>query len=726
MNPASYNYLGIPGMLIYVLLLGGALGMFAYTMYRRFGIFALLPKAKAFDRIPDRVKRLAIIGLGQAKIFKDPVAGPMHALIFWGFLTVGANTTHLVIRGFAPGFSLPLLGHGPIAIGYEWIKDLFQVLVTIMVTFAAYRRVIQRVPRLTQSGEALLILALIGILMVTDFVITGANHLVAARGLPVPHHEIGGVGLATSRLMDTLGLSTGTVVLLHQGNWWLHMFSLFGMLNLLPLGKHFHVITSLPNVFLGRLESPGKLERMDFENMPDDATFGVSKVEQYNWKQVLDLYSCTECGRCTAVCPANLSGKTLSPKHFNIYIRDHLYEKNDFLIQMLLKKQAAAAGENGGSTAGTPEMSEEMKKIVEKSVVQAWTDGYAHDHGWSEERAAEEMPGVEALWACTTCRNCEEACPVEITFVERFIELRRNLVLGESEFPQELVRTFKGMEVNSNPWNMSADDRDKWTDGLPFAVPRMADSADNVEYLFYVGCAGSFDERNMKITKATATVLNKAGVKFGILGKEETCNGDSARRAGNEYLYDMMATQLTETLNNYKVKKIITNCPHCFNTLKNEYPAFGGNFEVVHSTQFIDGLIKQGKVRPSKRQEVTMAYHDSCYMGRYNAEYDAPRDILKALPGVKMVEMADMSREKALCCGAGGARMWQEEPADKRVNTLRIEQALKALKGKSEGTGVASNCPFCMTMMSDAAKAKNIEETFATLDIVEMVAKSLE
>jgi Fe-S oxidoreductase len=476
------------------------------------------------------------------------------------------------------------------------------------------------------------------------------------------------------------GLGPGGAKLASDFGWWVHNLVILTFLNLLPLSKHFHIITSIPNVFFKKTEPTGALDKQDLENA---TSFGTSYINQFSWKQVLDMYSCTECGRCSSQCPATYSGKLLAPRQLLLNLRDYLYQHEGDVLSL------------------PPPASGEQLPTVGENVV------------------GERLILDEVLWACTTCRACEEACPVMIEYVDKIVDMRRHLVQEESRFPAELTRTFKAMETQSNPWGVDAAQRGAWAQGLD--IPTVAERRD-AEYLFYVGCAGSFDDRAKRTTQALARIFQKAGIDFAILGAEEPCNGETARRIGNEYLFQSMAQAAAEVINGHGVRKIITNCPHCFNTLKNEYPQFGGNYDVVHATELVRRLVEDGALplRQNGAASRAITYHDSCYLGRYNEVFEAPRDILKRLPGVELREM-ERSRRTGMCCGAGGGRMWMEEDPDKRVNLRRVEQALE--------TGpdvIAVACPFCMTMVDDGIKAKNREETVQALDVMELVANALE
>jgi Fe-S oxidoreductase len=473
-------------------------------------------------------------------------------------------------------------------------------------------------------------------------------------------------------------------------------------LNILPYSKHFHIITAIPNVFLGDLDPKGRLRPMaestealleqveiaaDAEDM-NAARIGYARIDHFSWKDIVDFYSCTECGRCTDNCPAAKTGKLLSPKQLTLDLRDHLYA-----FQPQAQKGLRPASRLEGESPPT-------KIVATKDLVP-------------------EVIDPDVLWACTTCRACEEQCPVNISYVDKIVQMRRNQVTINGEFPAELNKPFEGMETNGNPWNLSRLDRANWIEGL--VIPKAADHP-SAEVLYWVGCAASYDDRAKKVARATAQLLMQAGVDFAILAEEESCTGDSARRAGNEYLFSMLAETNAETLNGYKeqggVKKILTTCPHCFNTLKNEYPDFGAKFEVVHHTDYLLELLAEKKLNPKEKVEAKVAYHDSCYLGRYNDIYDSPREILERIEGVEVVE-AKESRQKGLCCGAGGAQMWMEEQNSDRVNVLRTEQLLE-----SGASTIAAACPFCMTMLTDGLKAKSKDEEVRMLDVVELLAEA--
>ncbi|HEY4118622.1 MAG TPA: heterodisulfide reductase-related iron-sulfur binding cluster, partial [Byssovorax sp.] len=545
---------------------------------------------------------------------------------------------------------------------------------------------------------------------------------------------------------------------------WMHSSLVLIFANLLPHSKHFHIITAIPNVFARDLAPRGKLAAMGSSEQIGEAVMaaaetpetaapvGVARIEDFTWKAILDFYTCTECGRCTDNCPAHKTGKILSPKQLTLDLRDHLYAReNEFLNRPGGPKGLAADDhahahtddhahgedhshdQHGHGDAAHDDHSDQVDHAHAEHE-----HGDAHDdHGHHEPVFPDNpipIPDIvstpvdlitnvihpDVLWACTTCRACEEQCPVMISYVDKIVDMRRNLVMVKGEFPAELAGPFQAMEVNGNPWNLARLDRGNWAEGL--AVPTMAEFP-NAPVLYWVGCAASYDDRAKKIARATAKLLKAAGVEFAILGQEETCTGDPARRAGNEYLFAQLAEQNAATLNGYKeqggVRTIITTCPHCFNTLSNEYPDFGAKFEVVHHTDFLLGLVAEKKLVPRKKVEGKVVFHDSCYLGRYNDVYEQPRDILKAIPGVILVEAEGWNRQKGLCCGAGGAQMWMEEQNKDRMNVKRTLQLLQ-----TEATTIATGCPFCQTMITDGLKHVGKDEEIRQLDVVELLEES--
>jgi Fe-S oxidoreductase len=678
--------------IVFTLCLVAALGVFLRQLWARFNLLRAAAPAPLFDRIPERIRAVLVYAFGQQKFVRPEAAsvgetgsGWMHFFIFWGFTILGLQIVTMFGRGYSADFRLPLVG-GP----YLFLRDVMEVAVILSVAYALARWLVTHPARLygyapaenrlrgQSHWEAYLILSFIGTIMLTGLLYDGSRVALAGTD-PVVAGDAGWEPF--SRLVGArLLAATGRAVTSAAGNvaWWVHNLVVLVFLNLLPRSKHFHIITSLPNVFFRKLEPIGALSKQDLENA---TTFGSSHIDQFTWKQVLDMFSCTECGRCSSQCPATATGKPLAPRQLLLDLRDYLYAHADEVVEKRVHHRAT-----NGDGAEPPEVGE---NIVGPVIAD------------------------EVLWACNVCRACEESCPVMIEYVDKIVDMRRHLVQEAARFPSELTRTFKGMETQSNPWGIGAEKRFDWAARLD--VPTLADKPD-AEYVYYVGCAGAFDDRNKKTTQAFARVLKKAGVDFACLGVEEPCNGETARRLGNEYLYQTMAQACVETLNGYKTRKIIVNCPHCFNTIRNEFPQFGGRFEVVHAAELVQRLIAEGRLQVPPEFRKKTVYHDSCYYGRFNEIYDEPREVL-AKTGAEVKEM-QRHRQFGMCCGAGGGRMWIEEDPDKRVNLLRTDQALAP-----DPEVIAVSCPFCMTMLSDGIKAKDLEEKVQTLDVMEIVDK---
>ena len=529
------------------------------------------------------------------------------------------------------------------------------------------------------------------------------------------------------------GVAPEWLVGLAHAGFWTHSILVLVFLNLLPYSKHFHVITAFPNVFLSDLTPAGRLrplakdtealmglvEKASEEDDMSRARIGYSRIQHFTWKDVLDFYTCTECGRCSDYCPAFLTGKKLSPKQYTIDLRNYLYSRQSEVLALdgpvpRWSPDApadAAVADSQTSEVATPEAG---------TAAPGKKEAATPDVTWTEKNLVPDIIDPDVIWACTTCRSCEEQCPVLITYVDKIVQMRRHEVMikGDS-FPAELNKPFEGMEVNGNPWNLSRMDRANWADGL--GIPLAKDKPD-ASVLYWVGCAASYDDRAKRVARATAVLLKQAGVDFAILGDEETCTGDPARRAGNEYLFSMLAETNVATLNGYReqggVKQILTTCPHCFNTLLNEYGDFGGKYAVVHHTDFVLGLLAEKRLVPRNPVRAKVTYHDSCYLGRYNQIYESPRDILRSISGVEVVE-PESHHNKGLCCGAGGAQMWMEEQNKDRVNVKRTKELLVS------GAGViASACPFCMTMLSDGLKNEEREADVRQLDVVELLLEA--
>ncbi len=664
---------------IFIVIFLISLTWFGISVRRLIAYLKLGKKEKRTDQPFDRLKKTLLIAFGQSKLLREPLPGLIHFFIFWGFVILLTAIGESIGEGFYAGFSLSFLGmfYDLLAIAQEAVG----ILVIIAVIMAIMWRLIARPKRLEghSTFDAYFILILILVIMVSMFGQSAAKMLL--------HSE----DVSSSRFVSSFvvpvfdGMDRSSIQIWFFLCWWIHIGCVLLFLNYLPSSKHLHILTSIPNVFLSKLTPYGALNPSDLmnENLPK---FGASDVEDFTWKQLLDGYTCTECGRCTDACPANNTGKPLSPRKIVLDIRHRLMEKAPLLVK--------GVRENEGSGG---EKKKDLPQVLQKQLI-------------------DDLITEDELWACTTCMACVQECPVMIEHVDAIIEMRRHLVLDESRFPKELKIAFQNLERNYNPWPFGHASRMDWAESLN--VPLIQDKKD-AEYLFWVGCAGAFDERVKKVSRAFVKILEKAKVSYAILGNEEKCTGDLARRAGNEYLAQTLMTENIETLKRYNVRKIITICPHCFNTLKNEYPQFDGRYEVIHHIDLIEDLLRNGKIGLKENLKKKITYHDSCYLGRYNGLYESPREIIKKVTGSACLEMP-RSRDRAFCCGAGGARMFMEETIGKRVNHERTEEAL-LLGADIVGTA----CPFCLTMLSDGVKDKEMSEKVQVQDIAELVAESL-
>jgi Fe-S oxidoreductase len=622
------------------------------------------------EDLPERIAREGTRVLGQRKLFQRFLPGLMHALIFWGFLVLLTTIVEVGGQAIDPSFEIPVIG------GQRWlglVQDVFAAGVLVGIAIALCIRLVVRPERFIGSHqvEAYRILGLIFLIVVTLFFGRATR---IALGL-APDWWWTPASTLAAQAFDWM--SSGWQRLWMWTFLWVHLLVILGFLVYIGYSKHLHIATSAINVFFGKTKPRGYLTplRIDLESMEgEDVRLGAATLPDLTWKETLDLYSCTECGRCQDVCPAWNTGKPLSPKLLVMNLRDHLFEEGPRLLD------AKASGETVEAAALVPD-------IVDDEVV----------------------------WDCTTCGACVRECPVDIEHIDTIVDLRRNLVMAESRFPAEAGALLRNLENANNPWGLPQAQRAAWADGLGVRVIGDGDRAP--EYLYWVGCAGSFDDRAKAISRSVVEILRRAGVSFAILGPRELCSGDPARRIGHEYLFQTLAEQNIKTLDEAGVTKVIANCPHCFNTLRNEYPDYGGRYEVIHHSQLIARLLSEGRLRPTGRVAATVAYHDPCYLGRHNEVYRDPRRALEAVPGVETVEMPRHG-ERALCCGAGGARMWMEERIGKRINRERMDEAAST---GADTVGVA--CPYCLIMLDDGARDRG-DET-AVLDVAQVLARSL-
>ena len=675
-----------------------AMAIFAYGVYRRWKLWKAIGKDEIrWDQLPLRIKSLIMNGLLQVKTWKDAYPGIMHGLIFFGFfvLIFGAAFDAGEFHITEPLFNWAFL-RGAFYLNFSFLMDLFGLFVLIGVLMAAFRRYIQKPDRLGYKGKSdntaddAIALLLIASIIITGFIIEALRihaTLDSATGYAT-WEKCSFVGWTLANAIS--GMNIETAKTLHKISWWTHTFIALGFIAYIPYSRLLHIITTPANHFLMSLKPTGYVEPIrDFETAE---SFGVSKLEEFTWKQIFDSDACTKCGRCQDGCPAYLTGKHLSPKKLVQDIKTHWLEK----APLAAAKAVVPVAE--GTEAPAPAAEAAEGSALEKALVG-------------------EVIDLHELWDCTNCMYCVENCPASIEHVQKIIDMRRYKVLTESDFAPELQLAYRNMENNSNPWGIGAHMRADWAKEL--GVKTLAEDP-NVEYLFYVGCSGSFDDRGKKISIAFAKILQAAGVSFGILGTEESCCGDSAMRGGNDYLFQSQAQANIKVMNGYGVKKIIAICPHGYNCIKKDYPNFGGNYEVYHHTEIIADLIAKGKIKLTKPLDGTFTYHDSCFLGRYNQVYAQPRSILNAIPGVKLAEMK-RNLSKSFCCGAGGARMWMEETEGKRINVERTEEALAL-----QPDVISTACPFCMTMLEDGVKDKDASERVKVKDIAEILAEVVE
>lgn len=575
-------------------------------------------------------------------------------------------------------------------------------MILVAVIWAFHRRYVEKLVRLKRGFKSGIVLIFIGGLMLS---------VLLGNGMSMIWHGHDPVWTEPVASLFAIALSwigeTASIVVFYV-SWWIHLLFLLAFLVYIPQSKHAHLIAGPVNVYFNRLDNPGKLKPIDFEDESQE-TFGVGHIEEFSQLQMIDFYACVECGRCTNMCPATGTGKMLSPMDLIIKLRDHL----TFHGAAVTRKQPWVPTFAFSNTKGN------------QIALSAGAEG-------AEEAAAGlaycpsligEVITEEEIWACTTCRNCEDQCPVMNEHVDKIIDLRRYLVLTEGKMDADAQRAMTNIERQGNPWGLNRKEREDWRslreDVHVPTVKEMKKADESYEYLFWVGAMGSYDNRSQKIALSFARLLNEAGVKFAILGNKEKNSGDTPRRLGNEFLFQELATKNIEEFEKNEVKKIVTIDPHAYNIFKNEYPDFGLKAEVYHHTEVLAKLVKDGVLKPQYAVEETITFHDSCYLGRYNEVYDPPREILKSISGVKLIEM-ERNREKGMCCGAGGGLMWMEEETGNRVNVSRTEQALAV-----NPTVISSGCPYCLTMLSDGTKAKEVEENVQTYDVAELLEKAV-
>jgi Fe-S oxidoreductase len=676
-----------------------ALSLFVYVVKTRFKFIKLGKKVEFDNRVKERLEKVWVNVFGQKKLLKDKKSGIIHVMFFYGFILVQFGAIDFIWKGLKPGSHLPL---GPLYSGFTFFQEIVTLMILVAVVWAFHRRYMEKLVRLKRGFKNGLVLLFIGGLMLSVLVGNG-------MGIIWHGHEGTWTEPIASLIAGAFGGigETASVVIFYIA-WWIHLLFLLAFLVYVPQSKHAHLIAGPANVYFNRLENPGKLKKIDFEDETQE-TFGVGKIEDFTQHQLIDLYACVECGRCTNMCPATGTGKMLSPMDLIVKLRDHLTNHGAAVTQ----KQPWVPTFAFSGTKGN-----QIALAAAGAGAQESAAGLAYSPSLIGEVITEEE-----IWACTTCRNCEDQCPVMNEHVDKIIDLRRYLVLTEGKMDADAQRAMTNIERQGNPWGLNRKERENWREERPDVtvktVKEMKKAGEEFEYLFWVGSMGSYDNRSQKIALSFAKLLNEAGVTFAILGNKEKNSGDTPRRLGNEFLFQELATKNIEEFVDAGVTKIVTIDPHAYNIFKNEYPDFGLTAEVYHHTEILYELVRDGKLKPQYEVNETITFHDSCYLGRYNDVYDPPREILKAIPGVKLVEM-ERNRETGMCCGAGGGLMWMEEETGNRINVTRTEQAIAA-----DPTIISSGCPYCLTMLSDGTKAKEVEEKIGTYDVAEILEKAI-
>jgi Fe-S oxidoreductase/nitrate reductase gamma subunit len=645
-----------------------SISFFGWSFFRRFRLITLGKAENRFNHFGKRIMSLFLYSFAQrCSISGSYRFGVNHAILFWSFMVLLVANTEFLLAGIFPDYiklaNLPTGLHYTIAL----VFDIVSLLALLAVLAAAGRRLFFP-PRYMEARkpDSFIILGMIAVLMLAFFGLHGSE---IAQGIERAEPYMPISSFVASSILP--GASTESLISLADIFWWIHAIVLLGFLNYLPYSKHMHILTIIPNNFFKRLTRISLQPREEFKK---GNIFGVGQVDQFTWKALLDSYCCTECGRCSDLCPATSTDKPLNPRLVIHDIKENLLMNGPLLIN---------------------------NKQTKLPLIGSGQDGSIDE---------------EVIWECTTCGACVEVCPAFIEHVPRIVDMRRNLVEMKAKFPDELLNFFENMEQRSNPWGIAPSERTKWAAGTS------AQSFENgkTEYLFFVGCAGAFDARSRHVTLAVTRILDSAGISWGILGKDEPCCGDSLRRLGNEYVFDRMVKENIEMFKQKGVAKIITQCPHCYHTLKNDYRQYGVELEVIHHTELINNLIKEGKLEINQSSDLgNIVFHDSCYLGRYNDIYKAPREAIALATNQTPAEM-ELHHDRSFCCGGGGGRMWMEENVGKHINVLRVEEAMK-----ENPETICVCCPYCMTMFEDGLKDKDADTGIKVLDLAEIVAKAI-
>ncbi|WP_433745473.1 heterodisulfide reductase-related iron-sulfur binding cluster [Falsibacillus pallidus] len=686
-------------LIAFLLVTAYAISLFVYVVKTRIEYIKLGKKAEFDNNVKERMRKIWVNVFGQKKLLKDKKSGAIHVMFFYGFLLVQFGAIDFIWKGINPDSHLPL---GPLYAGFTFFQEIVTLVILVAVVWAFYRRYVEKLVRLKRGFKSGLVLIFIGGLMLSVLIGNG-------MGIIWHGEEVSWTEPVASLIAMALGAigKTAAITIFYIA-WWIHLTFLLGFLVYVPQSKHAHLIAGPANVYFNRLENAGKLKAIDFEDESQES-FGVGKIEDFNQLQLIDLYACVECGRCTNMCPATGTGKMLSPMDLIVKLRDHLTNHG----AAVTSKQPWVPTFAFSNTKGNQIAMAAAGQGAEEAAA-----GLAYSASMIGEVITEEE-----IWACTTCRNCEDQCPVMNEHVDKIIDMRRYLVLTEGKMDADAQRAMQNIERQGNPWGLNRKERENWReareDVVVPTVKEMKKADEEFEYLFWVGSMGSFDNRSQKIALSFAKLMNEAGVKFAILGNKEKNSGDTPRRLGNEFLFQELAQANIAEFEKNEVKKIVTIDPHAYNIFKNEYPDFGLQAEVYHHTEVLAKLVEEGRLKPKFEVNETITFHDSCYLGRYNEVYDPPREILKSIPGVKLIEM-ERNREKGMCCGAGGGLMWMEEDTGHRVNVARTEQALAV-----NPSVISSGCPYCLTMLSDGTKAKEVEENVSTYDVAELLEKAV-
>ncbi|MCP1146695.1 (Fe-S)-binding protein [Lysinibacillus endophyticus] len=690
--------LSLLNLLVFLAFAGYAVYMFAQVLYTRYLFVKLGKKAEFEPNLKERLNAVLTIGFGQKKLFKDKKSGFMHLILFYTFFIIQVGLIELIIKGFIKGYEFPF---GEAHKYFSLLQEVATFLMLLAVVYGFYRRYGEKLTRLQwkRDGKAAFVYIALTTLTASILLTLAFEAIMLGHEPNLDYAPISG---AIASMFSGIGTTAGTV--LFYVFWWVHMVTVFSFMVFVPQSKQAHELFALFNIFFKKVGPVGRLKKIDFED-EEAEEFGVGKIEDFTQQQLIDLYACAECGRCTNMCPASGTGKTLSPMQLIVKMRDHLTEKgaamtsrNPWVPKSIFAPstpEIAMAGVAAGEIAATTEFPSLIGDVITE----------------------------EEIWACTTCRNCEDQCPVANEHVDKIIDLRRYLTMTEGRMNPDAQRAMTNIERQGNPWGLNRKEKEKWrevdeTIHIP-TVKEAQKSGEGFEYLFWVGSMGSFDNRSQKIARSFAKLMNEAGVKFAILGNKEKNSGDTPRRLGNEFLFQELATSNIEEFEKYEVTKIVTIDPHAYNIFKNEYADFGWQGEVLHHTELLYDLVKQGRLTMNHRVEETIVFHDSCYLGRYNDVFDPPREILRSIPGVNLVEM-ERNRENAMCCGAGGGLMWMEDHVGTRINVARTEQALQ-----TNASVISSGCPFCLTMLTDGTKAKEVEDTVSTYDIAELLEQAV-